>query len=315
MVAKMQFKVTTVVTVLLAYVLLFVLFSVIAPYFLTLRNIMNMLLYSSVIGITVTGMTMILLSGGLDISVGAVIGLSGMVAGIAVKYGVPVPAAILLSLVTGALCGTVNGLLITKLHINPLITTLATMSIFRGIALLTTNGLSQIISNQDFKWLGRHYLVGIVPVCVIITLILFLVVGYVLKYTPFGRKLYSVGGNPEASRLAGINVNRVRWIAYMTCGLMAGLSGVLTASQTGAALPVAGMGAEMDVIGAVILGGVSLAGGKGKIAGAFLGVLILATLSNGLTLLNVMSFWQTIAKGLVLLFAVALDVARGGGYK
>jgi ribose transport system permease protein len=189
------------------------------------------------------------------------------------------------------------------------------MSIFRGTALLTTNGLSQIISNQDFKWLGRQYFYGIIPVCVIITLILFLIVGYVLKYTPFGRKIYSIGGNPEASRLAGINVSRVRWIAYTTCGLMAGLSGVLTASQTGAALPVAGLGAEMDVIGAVVLGGVSLAGGKGKIAGTFLGVLILATLSNGLTLLNVMSFWQTIAKGFVLLFAVALDVARGGGYK
>lgn len=308
-------RISTEATVLIAYIGLFVIFSFIAPYFLNANNILNIFLYSAVIGICATGMTMVIISGGLDISVGAIIALSGMVAGLTIAATGNVAMAIFLALLTGAGCGALNGFLITKLKIVPIIATLATMSIFRGTAMLTTNGQSQQVAEESFKWIGRGYLFEAIPYCVIILIAIFIIVGYVLKNTPFGRKVYSIGGNSEASRLAGINVKGIRFIIYVVCGLLAGLSGIITASQTGTAIPSAGTGLEMDVIGAVVLGGVSMNGGKGSIVGTFLGVLILATLSNGLTLMNVMSFWQTIAKGVVLVIAVMLDVARGGGYE
>ena len=314
-VKKLKLTVSTEITVLIAYIIIFAVFAVISPYFFTLNNIINIFLYSSVIGVCATGMTMVLISGGIDISIGSTIALSGMVAGLSLGGGVPVWAAIVLALLTGLACGAVNGFLISKMRILPLITTLATMSIFRGTAMLTTNGLSKLIGNKAFNWLGRGYAFNLVPYCVVIMIAMFVLFYYILRFTPFGRKVYSVGGNPEASRLAGINVKRVRFFVYMIVGLMAGLSGAITASQTGTAIPSAGMGAEMDVIGAVVLGGTSLTGGRGSIWGTLLGVLILATLQNGLTLMNVMSFWQTIAKGIVLIIAVMLDVMRGGGYE
>ena len=306
---------STEITVLIAYIVIFIVFSIITPYFFTLSNIINIFLYSSVIGVCATGMTMVLISGGIDISIGSTIALSGMVAGLSLAGGAPVWAAIALALVTGLGCGALNGFLIAKIRILPLITTLATMSIFRGTAMLSTTGLSQLIGNKDYNWLGRGYIFDIVPYCVVIMIAMFVLGYYLLQFTPFGRKIYTVGGNAEASRLAGINVRNIRFAVYVIAGLMAGLSGAITASQTGTAMPSAGLGAEMDVIGAVVLGGTSLTGGRGNIWGTLLGVLILATLQNGLTLMNVMSFWQTIAKGIVLIIAVMLDVARGGGYE
>jgi ribose transport system permease protein len=293
----------------------FIVFSILSPYFLSFKNLMNIFMYSSVIGIAAIGTTLVLLTGGLDISVGAVIGLSGVISGLVQQGTGNIGLAISLGLLTGLLCGSFNGLLITKLKISPLITTLATLSIFRGIALLSTGGLTLIIASKSFKQLGRGYLLDFIPISVLIMAALFLLFGYLLYYTPFGRKIYSVGGNPEASRLAGIRVNGVRFIVYVVGGLVAGLSGVIVASQTGASLPTAGTGAELNVIGASILGGVSLSGGKGQVYGTLFGVLILATLNNGLTLMNVQTFWQTIATGCVLLLAVVLDVARGGGYR
>jgi ribose transport system permease protein len=311
----LKFSITTEFTVFIAYIIVFILFSILAPYFLTVRNVMNIFMYSSVIGIAATGTTLVLLTGGLDISVGAVIGITGVVSGLIQQATGNIALAILSGLITGILCGAFNGLLITRLKISPLITTLATLSIFRGIALLSTGGLTLIIASKSFKVLGRGYLLNIIPYSVIIMATLFIYFGYLLHSTPFGRKIYSIGGNAEASRLAGIKVNVVRFIVYVIGGLVAGLSGVIVASQTGASLPTAGTGAELDVIGASILGGVSLSGGKGKVYGTLFGVLILATMNNGLTLMNVQTFWQTIATGCVLLLAVILDVARGGGYK
>jgi ribose/xylose/arabinose/galactoside ABC-type transport system permease subunit len=306
---------TTEVTVIIAYVLVFAIFAVLNRYFFTVKNLMNILMYCSVLGIAATGTTMILLTGGLDISVGAVIGLSGVISGIVHLKTDNAALALVCGLVTGLLCGSFNGLVITRLKISPLITTLATLSIFRGIALLSTGGLTLLIASRSFKQFGRGYIFNYVPISVIIMAVLFLVFAYLLRSTPFGRRIYSVGGNPEASRLAGINVNRIRFSVYAVGGLVAGMSGVIVASQTGASLPTAGNGAEMQVIGASILGGVSLSGGKGKIVGTLFGILILATLNNGLILMNVQTFWQTIATGCVLLLAVVLDVARGGGYR
>jgi len=303
------------ISVLIAYVALVVIFSILSPHFLTMRNIMNIFLFTAVIGICATGMTMVIISGGLDISVGSMVGLTGMVAGLVVTTTENVLLAVFLGLLTGFLCGTINGLVITRLKIVPIIATLAFMSIYRGTAMLTTNGHSRIITTEGFMVIGRGYLIDLIPYCVILMFIIFILGGYVLKYTPFGRKIYSIGGNAEASRLAGINVRNTRLAVYMICGTLTGLSGILTASQTGVSIPSAGVGLEMDVIGSVVLGGVSITGGKGGIIGTLLGVMILATLANGLTLLGVQSFWQIIAKGIVLIIAVFIDVARGGGYE
>jgi ribose transport system permease protein len=312
---RFRFSVSTELTVFIAYVLIFIVFSIISPFFLSIKNITNIFLYSSVIGISAAGMTMVLLSGGLDISVGSIFGLSAITAGLTTNFTGSTTLGILAGLSTGIICGFINGMLITRLKINPLITTLATLSILRGATMLLVNGLAVIISVKSFKTLGRKYLFGSLPISVLITILLFIFIGLLLYYAPYGRKIYSIGGNAEASRLAGINVANMRLSVYSINGLLAGLSGVILASQTGAAIPTGGTGAELDVIGAVILGGVSMQGGKGKVIGAFFGVLILATLQNGLTLMNVSSFWQLVAKGFVLLFAVILDVARGGGYK
>ncbi|GHU61409.1 ribose ABC transporter permease [Clostridia bacterium] len=308
-------SIPTEATVIIAFVGMFIIFSFIAPNFLTLKNIVNIFLYSTVIGVCATGMTLVIISGGLDISVGSIVALSGMVAGLTIAGTGSVPLGIMLALLTGLACGALNGVLITRFKIVPIIATLATMSIFRGAAMLTTSGQSQLVSAPAFKWLGRGYFLNTIPYCVIIMAVMFVLIGYILKYTPFGRKAYSIGGNPEASRLAGINVKFVRFIIYMICGVLTGLSGIITASQTGTAIPAAGTGLEMDAIGAVVLGGTSMNGGKGSIIGTLFGVLIFAILQNGLTLMNVMSFWQTIAKGVVLVIAVMLDVARGGGYE
>jgi ribose transport system permease protein len=305
---------STEMALLLAYLVMIIFFAIASPYFLSIRNFLNIGLAASIIGIAATGQTLVLLSRGLDISVGSIIGFVGIVTATMMQSGMSVPGAVLVGLTLGFGCGLINGLIITKLRINPLITTLATMAIFRGLAFVYSEGLSVLITNPSFKIIGRQFILGI-PVAVIIMVILYVGMGYLLNYTKLGRSIYAVGGNPHASHLSGINVDRVRLTLYAICGVTAALSGVVLASQTGTGLPQAGTGMELDVIAAVILGGTSLAGGKGKITGTLLGVLILATLNNGLILLNVPSFYQMIAKGGVLLIAVMFDVLRGGGYK
>lgn len=312
---KRKFKSSTELTVFIAYVALVVLFSFIAPYFLTVSNVVNIFLYSAVMGVCAAGITMVIIAGGLDISVGSIVALSGMVASLTLAATGSTVLAVVLALLTGAVCGSINGILITRFKIIPIIATLATQSIFRGTALLTTKGQSQLVTVDGFKVIGRGYIGGVLPWCVVIMLLLFVVVGYVLKYTPFGRKIYAIGGNAEASRLAGMDVKNIRFVLYVICGVCSSLSGIITTSQTGTAIPSSSSGLEMDAIGAAVLGGVSMDGGKGSVFGTLLGVLIFSTLQNGLTLMNVMSFWQTIVKGIVLIIAVMLDVARSGGYK
>jgi len=301
-------------TVLSALLVMSLLFSVLSPYFLTVRNIMNIGLYSAFVGIVATAMTMVLVSGAIDLSVGSIMALCGMVVATSITKDGGILIPILLGLLVGVGCGLFNGLLITRAKINPFITSISTMLIFRGFAYLYTGGVSVLISNTGFKQLGRGYVLGL-PNPLIIMVVAFLIFSFMLKKTEFGRSVYSIGGNAKASYLAGINVRKTRLLIAIVTGLMAGLSGILMAAQSGAGLPQAADGLQMDIIASVILGGTSLMGGKGKIVGTFLGVLILATLNNGLVLLNVPSFWQMVAKGMVLLIAVIFDVLRNGGYE
>ncbi len=290
------------------YIVLLIVLSLKSPYFASLNNFLNILVAVSTIGIIAVAMTMVIVSGGIDLSVGSVVALSGVaVAQLSHHYAIwlCVGAALLV----GAIVGLFNGVAVTRIGINPLIATLGTLSIARGLSFVFSGGLTQSIDNEGFGFLGRGFVFG-VPFQVIVMVILFIMVAFVMRATVFGRSIYAIGGNAHASRLAGLPVQNMQVAVYLLSGLSAALGGVFLASQLSAGAPAAAAGIELSVIAAVILGGTSLSGGKGTISGTLLGVLILGTLNNGLTLLNVSSYYQEVARGVVLLLAVGLDQAR-----
>ncbi len=290
------------------YVLLVIVLSRLSPYFFSVNNFLNILVAVSTIGIIASAMTLVIISGGIDLSVGSVVALTGTLVA-QLSHQMPIGEAVLLAVCAGLAVGAFNGAAITLLKINPLIATLGTLSIARGLAFILSGGLTQTIDNEPFGFLGRGFVAG-VPFQAIIMLVLFLLTAWVLRKTVFGRSLYAIGGNRAASRLAGLPVNGVQLAVYVLSGFSAALGGVFLASQLSAGAPAAASGIELSVIAAVILGGTSLSGGKGTIGGTLLGVLILGTLNNGLTLLNVSSYYQEVARGVVLLLAVGLDQLR-----
>ena len=311
---NLQKKVGSELTILLAYILIVIAFSMLSPFFFSTDNFLNIGIYSAVTGITAASTTLIMISGCIDISVGGIMALCGMVVSLMLKAGFSAFVSVLVAFIIGAICGAINGFAVSKGKINPMITTLATMSIFRGIAYLSNNGVSIVVTNEAFKWLGRGY-IGFMPFLIVIMLLFFVLAWYISKYTAFGRKIYATGSNMRASYLSGINTDRVVFIVYLLNGVLAGISGILMAAQTGAGLPTAGTSYEMTIISACILGGTSLNGGKGSLWGSLFGVLMLTTISNGLTMLEVQTFWQQIIKGCILLAAVFIDVLRSGTYK
>lgn len=290
------------------YAVLLVALSLLSPYFLSVSNFLNILVAVSTIGIIAVAMTMVIVSGGIDLSVGSVVALAG-VAVAQLSHPMPIAAAVLMALLVGLIVGLFNGWAITSLGINPLIATLGTLSIARGLSFVFSGGLTQTIDAPGFEYLGRGFLLG-VPFQVVVMALLFLLAAWVMRSTVFGRSVYAIGGNAQASRLAGLPVRGLQMAVYLLSGLSAALGGVFLASQLGAGAPQAASGIELSVIAAVILGGTSLSGGKGTIGGTLLGVLILGTLNNGLTLLNVSSYYQEVARGVVLLLAVGLDQLR-----
>jgi len=290
------------------YIILILTLSRLSPYFLSVNNFLNILLAVSTIGLIAVSMTMVIVSGGIDLSVGSVVALTGTVVA-QLSHRMPIAAAVLIALLIGLTVGAFNGLAITRVGINPLIATLGTLSIARGLAFVFSGGLTQTIDNDAFGFLGRGFLLG-VPFPVVVMLLLFLLFHGVMRGTVFGRSLYAIGGNAQASRLAGLSVSGLQIAVYLISGFSAALGGIFLSSQLGAGAPAAASGIELSVIAAVILGGTSLSGGKGTIGGTLLGVLILGTLNNGLTLLNVSSYYQEVARGAVLLLAVGLDQLR-----
>ena len=297
-----------------AWLALMVLFAVLSPYFLLVQNFKNIGLAISIIGISAIGATIVIISGGIDLTVGSMIGLSVITVGALLTAGVPVIWAMLLTLLMGCLVGAINGVLIVKARINPLIATLGMMSIIRGFAFVYSGGISHAIVSDEYGLLGRGRLVG-VPVPIIAMLALYVIVWAIMKYTNFGHYVYAIGDNASACRLAGVDVNKWRYVVYVIGAAFAAVAGMFLASLMQASLPQAGNGYELSIIAAVILGGTSLSGGVGSVFGTLLGVLIMGTLDNGFTLLNVPAFYQMIAKGAVLIFAVFIDQLRTGGYE
>lgn len=281
-------------------------FSWASPFFLSVNNFLNIGTNIAYIGIMAIAMTMVIVSGGFDLSVGAVVALTAVTVAKIHDMDVNIWIAVAVGFAVGPIVGLSNGLLVTKVGINPLITTLGSMSIVRGLAFVLTGGLTGTILDSGFAVIGRGEVAG-VPVPLIILLIWFAVASIVMSYTRFGRDLYSIGGNAEASRLAGIPVDRRKIAVYVISGSAASVAGIVLASQLGAGAPQSAAGVELTVITAVILGGTSLAGGKGTVWGTMLGVFIMGVLNNGLALLRVSSFYQEVFRGAVLLLAVAMD--------
>jgi len=304
------FRVSNSVTLLAIYLIICIVFSALSPYFLTVDNFINIGRTLPIIGIIAIGETLVLIVGGVDLSVGSVAALSGVITGLFWEAaGLPIGIAALAGLTTGALVGAINGALVTYMRINPLISTLATMSIIRGLAFVLTNAQMNQLTHPSFLYLGRGDVVGI-PVPFILMLALFAIFIFVLRRMPFGRDLYAIGGNPMASRLAGIATRRNLMIVFIISGILAGLGGLVQASQLAAGAPQAAVGLEFTVIAAVVLGGTSLSGGKGTLVGTLIGVIILRTLDNGLILTGVSSYYQIVARGAVLILAVGFDQLR-----
>jgi ribose transport system permease protein len=294
---------------LLALVLLCLVISLLTPVFFTAINIKNVLRDASLVAIAGMGMVMVILLGEIDLSVGSTQAVAGIAAVAVLNQTESVLLAFGVALLAGALIGLCNGLLVTKAGINSLIATLGMMAILRGGAMVSTQAVSIQAKVAGFVEVGTGYL-GPIPIPVLLTFVLFGLFYYVLHHTILGRYIYAIGGNIQAARLSGLAVDRTRILVFVIGGMLAAISAFILASRLNSGQPNAGLGFELQVIAAVILGGISLTGGVGTLAGACIGILILTVLSNGLVLLNVSSFYHDIARGAVIILAVYLDIRR-----
>jgi ribose transport system permease protein len=291
--------------VLVALVVLFVGLSLSGKNFLTVPNLLNVLRQASIVGVIALAMTFVFIGGGFDLSVGAIFALGGaLAAGLTLSFGVPV--AFTVTLLVGGAIGLVNGLVITKVRINPFVTTLGMLQIVGGAALLYTSAKPIRVDDEAFSWLGKGTIAGI-PVPAIILVALIYISWFVLDRTRYGRYIFSIGSSSEASRLAGINVDVYRTSTYVLTGVAAAFAGIMFASRISVGAADVGAGIELAAIAAVLVGGTSLLGGEGAIWRTGVGVLFFALLFNGFNLLNVQSFWQDIASGAIILITVGVD--------
>lgn len=295
--------------ILVAFIILCVGLSIATPAFVTKDNILNVLRQVATNSNLAIGLTMAIIIGGIDLSVGAILAFSGLLCASFISDGMNLGLAVLLAFTLGALFGLLNGLIIAYTNMPPFVVTLATQNIARGIVNVYANGQPISARNPVFNFLGVGYFLGI-PLPVIYSFVLLAVMILILGRSKFGRQLYAVGGNEEAARFSGINIKKVKIIVYTLCGALASFSGIILAARMYSGQPTAGDGFELDAIAASVLGGVSFSGGVGKLGGTIIGVLVLGVLTNGLNLLNINSFWQYIIKGIIILLAVYLDILK-----
>ncbi|WP_078411689.1 ribose ABC transporter permease RbsC [Priestia abyssalis] len=288
--------------------ILIMIVSILNPSFLAPLNILNLLRQVAINALIAYGMTFVILTGGIDLSVGSILALSSALMAGMIVSGVDPILAILIGCVLGALMGMVNGLLVIKGKMAPFIATLATMTVYRGLTLVYTDGnpITGLGDNYLFQLFGRGYFLGI-PVPAVTMMVSFAILWVILHKTPFGRQTYAIGGNEKAAIISGIKVPRVKVMIYSLAGLLSALAGAILTSRLNSAQPTAGTSYELDAIAAVVLGGTSLSGGRGRIFGTLIGALIIGTLNNGLNLLGVSSFYQMVVKGIVILIAVLID--------
>jgi ribose transport system permease protein len=292
--------------VLLIFIVLCLIAGILSDVFFTMNNVMNVLRQVSIVAIIASGMTLVILIAGIDLSVGAVMAFSGAILAGVLTAGLPLPVAILAALGIGLLFGIFNGFVVANFGVPSFIVTLATMVIARGMTLVYTNGYPLVISHETYRYVGSGNFLGI-PIPIIIMFFIFGFMYWMLKYTSFGRYIYAIGGNEETAVLSGINVKRIKIAVFGLAGLLSALSATIYTSRLMSAQPNAGTGIELDAIAAVIIGGTSLAGGRGGVTGTLIGALIMGVLDNVLNLMNVSPFYQSIAKGFVILIAVLVD--------
>lgn len=298
-----------VVGILPILALICILFALLTPNFLTAGNIVNIFRQASINIVLATGMTFVILTGGIDLSVGSILGVAAVVGVLTSLIPGVGWLAVPVALLAGLGLGLINGALIAFLDLPPFIVTLGALTALRGAAYLVANGTTVINRDLNFAWIGINYL-GPIPWLVVIALLTVVISWFILRRTILGMQIYAVGGNQQAARLTGIKVKRVLLFVYGVSGLLSGLAGVMSASRLYSATGMLGEGYELDAIAAVILGGTSFSGGIGTIVGTLLGALIIAVLNNGLTLLNMSFFWQLVVKGLVIIVAVTIDRLR-----
>ncbi|KEY60224.1 ABC transporter permease [Serratia sp. DD3] len=296
---------------LLSLVLLVIFFSFSSPYFFKTENIMTIALQTSVIGIMAIGVTYVIITSGIDLSLGSVVAFAGVVVGLCASFSMPLIVCVIAGMLAGGLCGCVNGLLVTRGNIPPFIATLGLMMSVRGINMVMTDGRAIYFSDYPtFKLLAQGRLFDVLPYPVFYLVIIALIAAYILKKTVIGRYVYAVGSNEVAAHLSGIKVQRVKVFVYAFCGLLTGIAGVILASRLNSGQPTVGVGYELEAIAAVVIGGTSLMGGVGTIGGTIIGAFIMSVLKNGLNLMGVSQFWQMVAMGIVVVAAVYLDTLR-----
>lgn len=297
--------------ILIALFMIVAVLAIFTDTFLTKDNILSITRQVSVDAVLAFGMALVLIIGCIDLSVGSVLALSGCLCVYFIDLGLPVEGAVVLTLLFGALCGLLNGLLATFTAIPSFIITLATQQCFRGVAYLMTNGKSLMCYEEKFSAIGAGY-VGPIPVLAIVVVICLVFTSVLLNRTKFGRGMYAIGGNKECAVYAGIKVKTITTCVFVFTGIMSAMSGIMLASRVYSAQPTAGVGYEGNAIAAAVLGGVSFSGGIGTAGGVMIGILIIGFMNNGLNMLHVTSYWQIILKGLLILLAVYLDTLRNG---
>lgn len=294
----------------IALIVFMVVVSLISDSFFSVNNLLNILQQTSINAVISVGMTFVILTSGIDLAVGSILALTGALAATMVGLDFNIALIVVLTLIAGTLLGMFSGVIVAKGRIQPFIATLVTMTLLRGVTMVFTNGrpisASMGSASEFFSFIGSGYLLGI-PFPIYLMALTFLLAWFVLNHTRLGRYVYALGGNESATRLSGINVDRIKLAVYAISGFMSGIAGLIVTSRLVSAQPTAGTSYELDAIAAVVLGGASLTGGKGRITGTLVGVLIIGILNNALNLLNISSYYQLIAKALVILLAILVD--------
>ena len=295
---------------LLILIVVVIVFSVLNGNYFSTQNATNIFYSATTVGLLAIGETFLIIGGHIDLSNSALAAMSGVMVALLIKSGMPWPLAMLLVLLVGAVVGLINSTLANVFSIQPFIATLAVASICEGVGYIISDGRPIGVTNRSFINLGTYKLFGWIPVPVIILIVSFLVFGFILKKTTFGRKVYIIGGNAEAAHLAGISPKRISTVLYVLSSAIGALVGIILAARMHTGAPTAASGADFDAITAAVLGGVAFTGGKGTMVGCFIGLMIIQCFNTGLSVVGVSSFWQSMAKGLLLVFALVLDHFR-----
>jgi ribose/xylose/arabinose/galactoside ABC-type transport system permease subunit len=305
---KRKFSAVRELGILFVLILIIIVLCILSPAFADFGNFVNIIKQAAINGVLATGMMCVILTGGFDLSVGSIVGFTGVVAALLAQGQVPVIVPISLAVIAGLLVGLLNGYSVAYLNIPAFVVTLGTQSIVRGLAYIFSGGVPVFGVTKDYELIAGGKLFDTIPYLVIYYLAIALIIGFVLNSTVYGRRIYAVGGNEVSARVSGINVKFIKLSVYGICGLLAGVAGFLLTSRTVSGSPTTGIGYELDAISAVVIGGISLDGGAGKWYGTIIGALMLAVISNGLDIMRVPSYYQLIIKGIIIVIAVYFDV-------